>query len=47
MSVLHRQQHLFSAAARGLCSRTAAVIVGFNLHFATLAKAEIMGLYKR
>ncbi|MGA8612934.1 MAG: hypothetical protein WB760_14800 [Xanthobacteraceae bacterium] len=25
---------------------TSAVIVGFNLHFATSAKAEIMGLYK-
>jgi hypothetical protein len=22
-------------------------VVGFNLHFATLAKAEIMGLFKR
>jgi len=26
---------------------TSAAVVGFNLHFATLAKAEIMGLYKR
>jgi hypothetical protein len=24
-----------------------AAVVGFNLHFATLAKAEIMGLFKR
>jgi hypothetical protein len=26
---------------------TSAAIVGFNLHFNTLAKAEIMGLFKR
>jgi Raf kinase inhibitor-like YbhB/YbcL family protein len=26
---------------------TSAAVVGFNLHFKTLAKAEIMGLYKR
>ena len=26
---------------------TSAAVVGFNLHFNTLAKAEIMGLYKR
>jgi phosphatidylethanolamine-binding protein (PEBP) family uncharacterized protein len=26
---------------------TSAAVVGFNLHFATLAKAEIMGLFKR
>jgi hypothetical protein len=26
---------------------TAAAVVGFNLHFATLTKAEIMGLFKR
>jgi len=26
---------------------SSAAVVGFNLHFATLAKAEIMGLYKR
>jgi hypothetical protein len=26
---------------------TSAAIVGFNLNFNTLAKAEIMGLYKR
>jgi hypothetical protein len=25
---------------------TSAAIVGFNLHFNTLAKAEIMGLFK-
>ena len=26
---------------------TSAAVVGFNLHFNTLAKAQIMGLYKR
>ena len=26
---------------------TSPAVVGFNLHFNTLAKAEIMGLYKR
>jgi hypothetical protein len=26
---------------------TSAAIIGFNLHFNTLAKAEIMGLFKR
>jgi Raf kinase inhibitor-like YbhB/YbcL family protein len=26
---------------------TAPAVVGFNLHFNTLAKAEIMGLFKR
>ena len=26
---------------------TSAAVVGFNLHFNTLAKAEIMGLFKR
>jgi hypothetical protein len=26
---------------------TSAAVVGFNLHFNTLAKAAIMGLYKR
>jgi Raf kinase inhibitor-like YbhB/YbcL family protein len=26
---------------------SSAAVVGFNLHFATLAKAEIMGLFKR
>jgi hypothetical protein len=26
---------------------TSAVVVGFKLHFATLAKASIMGLFKK
>jgi len=26
---------------------TSAAVVGFNLHFSTLAKAAIMGLFKR
>jgi len=26
---------------------TSAAVVGFNLHFNTLARAEIMGLFKR
>ena len=26
---------------------TSAAVIGFNLHFNTLAKADIMGLYKR
>jgi phosphatidylethanolamine-binding protein (PEBP) family uncharacterized protein len=26
---------------------TSAAVVGFNLHFSTLAKATLMGLYKR
>ena len=26
---------------------TSAAVVGFNLHFDTLAKAELMGLFKR
>jgi hypothetical protein len=26
---------------------TSAAVVGFNLHFKTLAKAAIMGLFKR
>jgi hypothetical protein len=26
---------------------TSAAVVGFNLHFNTLAKTEIMGLFKR
>jgi phosphatidylethanolamine-binding protein (PEBP) family uncharacterized protein len=26
---------------------TSAAVIGFNLHFSTLAKAQIMGLFKR
>jgi Raf kinase inhibitor-like YbhB/YbcL family protein len=31
----------------GVKADTSAVVVGFNLHFNTLAKAELMGLFKR
>ena len=30
-----------------LKANTSAAVVGFNLHFNTLARAEIMGLFKR
>jgi hypothetical protein len=33
--------------ARCVKDDTSAAVVGFNLHFTTLAKAEIMGLFKR
>ena len=31
----------------GVTADTSPAVVGFNLHFNTLAKAEIMGLFKR
>lgn len=48
----HPHRYLFTVFAVGAESLpvkadTSAAVVGFNLHFATLAKAEIMGLYKR
>ena len=38
---------LRSYAKRTRKADTSAAVVGFNLHFNTLAKAEIMGLFKR
>ena len=48
----HPHRHLFTVFAVGVDSLpvkadTSAAVVGFNLHFATLAKAAIMGLFKR
>ena len=38
---------LFSARATRSEADTSAAVAGFNPHFATLAKAGIMGLFKR
>jgi Raf kinase inhibitor-like YbhB/YbcL family protein len=48
----HPHRYLFTVFAVGADSLqvgadTSAAIVGFQLHFNTLAKAAIMGLYKR
>ena len=48
----HPHRYLFTVFALNtdkvnVQADTSAAIVGFNLHFATLAKAEIMGLHKR
>jgi Raf kinase inhibitor-like YbhB/YbcL family protein len=48
----HPHRYLFTVFAVSkdkidVAPDTSAAVVGFNLHFATLAKAEIMGLFKR
>jgi Raf kinase inhibitor-like YbhB/YbcL family protein len=48
----HPHRYLFtvfavSADSLPVKADTSAAVVGFNLHFATLAKTEIMGLFKR
>jgi Raf kinase inhibitor-like YbhB/YbcL family protein len=48
----HPHRYLFTVFAVGadklpVKADTSAAVVGFNLHFNTLAKAEIMGLFKR
>ena len=48
----HPHRYLFTVFAVGadrldVKADTSAAVVGFNLHFATLAKAAIMGLFKR
>jgi Raf kinase inhibitor-like YbhB/YbcL family protein len=48
----HPHRYLFTLFAVGtdkldVTADTSPAVVGFNLHFNTLAKAEIMGLYKR
>jgi Raf kinase inhibitor-like YbhB/YbcL family protein len=48
----HPHRYLFTVFAVGVDSLpvkadTSAAVVGFNLHFNTLAKAGIMGLFKR
>jgi len=48
----HPHRYLFTLFAVGtetldVKTDTSAAVVGFNLHFNTLARAEIMGLYKR
>jgi Raf kinase inhibitor-like YbhB/YbcL family protein len=48
----HPHRYLFTVFAVGderldVKADTSAAVVGFNLHFKTLAKAAIMGLYKR
>jgi Raf kinase inhibitor-like YbhB/YbcL family protein len=48
----HPHRYLFTVFAVGkdkldVGADTSAAVVGFNLHFATLAKAELMGLFKR
>ena len=48
----HPHRYLFTVFAVGadklpVAADTSAAVVGFNLHFATLAKAAIMGLFKR
>jgi phosphatidylethanolamine-binding protein (PEBP) family uncharacterized protein len=47
----HPHRYLFTVFAvktdkLDLKADTSAAVVGFNLHFNTLAKAEIMGLFK-
>jgi Raf kinase inhibitor-like YbhB/YbcL family protein len=48
----HPHRYFFAVHAVGaetlpVTADTAAAVVGFNLHFQTLAKAELMGLFKR
>jgi Raf kinase inhibitor-like YbhB/YbcL family protein len=48
----HPHRYLFTVFAvkvdkLDVTANTSAAVVGFNLHFNTLARAEIMGLYKR
>jgi Raf kinase inhibitor-like YbhB/YbcL family protein len=48
----HPHRYLFTVFAvntdkLSVNADTSAAVVGFNLHFATLARAEIMGLYRR
>jgi Raf kinase inhibitor-like YbhB/YbcL family protein len=48
----HPHRYLFTVFAVSkdkldVTADTSPAVVGFNLHFATLAKAEIMGLFKR
>jgi Raf kinase inhibitor-like YbhB/YbcL family protein len=48
----HPHRYIFTVFAVGaetlpVQADTSAAVVGFNLHFATLAKAAIMGLFKR
>ncbi|MBI5911894.1 MAG: YbhB/YbcL family Raf kinase inhibitor-like protein [Betaproteobacteria bacterium] len=48
----HPHRYLFSVYATGteklsVSADTAAAVVGFQLHFNTLAKASLMGLFKR
>ncbi len=47
----HPHRYLFTVFAVGesldVSADTSAAVVGFNLHFKTLAKAAIMGLFKR
>ena len=48
----HPHRYLFTVYAVGLAelpvtADTSAAVVGFNLHFNTLAKSTLMGLYKR
>ncbi|HUI12889.1 MAG TPA: YbhB/YbcL family Raf kinase inhibitor-like protein, partial [Xanthobacteraceae bacterium] len=48
----HPHRYLFTVFAvktdkLAVKSDTSAAVVGFNLHFNTLAKAELMGLFKR
>ena len=48
----HPHRYLFTIHAVGMDTLpveadTSAAVVGFNLHFNTLAKAALMGLYKR
>ena len=48
----HPHRYLFTVFAVGaenlpVQADTSAAVVGFNLHFATLAKSAIMGLFKR
>ena len=47
----HPHRYLFTVFAVGdkldVAADTSAAVVGFNLHFKTLAKAAIMGLFKR
>ena len=47
----HPHRYLFTVFAVSqmldVTADTSAAVVGFNLHFATLAKAEIMGLFRR
>ena len=48
----HPHRYLFTVFAVGaeslqVTADTSAAVIGFQLHFNTLAKAAIMGLYKR
>ncbi|MBN9049969.1 MAG: YbhB/YbcL family Raf kinase inhibitor-like protein [Rhizobiales bacterium] len=47
----HPHRYLFTVFAVGdtldVAADTSAAVIGFNLHFKMLAKASIMGLYKR